>query len=105
MKQLISYISRDIASTFDNVWHRGLLHKLASYVVLSVKYFLSGWSMKVVYIDHAPDSHEINAGVPPTKGFLFNPIPFYIKINDLSKNRSLTNIYEGDTKVYGFQIS
>lgn len=61
-------ITEDILKAFDNVWHRGLPHKLPTYgiserVFLIIKSIPLGMYMKAVINVQFFDTHEINAGV------------------------------------------
>ena len=99
-------IALDISKAFDQVWHKGLLHKLSSYGISGrvhsiIKSFLSGRSMKVVVNGQSSKVHAINAGVP--QGSVLGPTLFLIFINDLPDSviRSFINIFADDTTIYG----
>ena len=102
-------IALDISKAFDQVWHKGLLHKLFSYGISGriysiIKSFLSSRSMKVVVNGQSSEVHEINAGVP--QGSVLGPTLFLIFINDLPDSviRSFINIFADDNYLwYHFQ--
>ena len=99
-------IALDISKAFDKVWHKGLLHKIASYGITGrvfsvIQSFLTGRTMKVVVNGQSSGIHDINAGVP--QGSVLGPTLFLLFINDLPDNilRSFVNIYADDTTLYG----
>ena len=99
-------IALDISKAFDQVWHKGLLHKLSSYGISGriysiIKSFRSSRSMKVVVNGQSSKVHAINAGVP--QGSVLGPTLFLIFINDLPDRviRSFINIFADDTTIYG----
>ena len=97
-------IALDISKAFDKVWHKGLLHKLSSYICGNmhavIKSFLSGRSLKVVINGQSSDAHAINAGVP--QGSILGPTLFLLFINDLPNHiiQSLVDIYADDSTLY-----
>ena len=97
-------IALDISKAFDEVWHRGLLHKLKSYGISGtlldlIRSFLTGRSIKVVLDGHSSIFYPINSGVP--QGSVIGPTLFLIFINDLPDCiLSKLAIYADDTTLY-----
>ena len=99
-------IALDISKAFDQVWHKGLLHKLTSYgisgrVYSLIKSFLTGRKMKVVVNGQSSEILGTNAGVP--QGSVLGPTLFLLFINDLPDSliRSFIDIFADDSTIYG----
>lgn len=94
----------DISKAFDRVWHKGLIHKLASSGIRGslldwFSSYLSNRRQKVVISNASSSVLPINAGVP--QGSILGPLLFLIYINDIVNNiEANIRLFADDTSLY-----
>ena len=94
----------DISKAFDQVWHKGLLHKLrgigcSEKVLAWFSSYLSGRKQRVVFNDKFSKWVEVLAGVP--QGSILGPLLFLIFINDIVKHiGGSIRLFADDTSLY-----
>ncbi len=94
----------DFMKAFDRVWHRGLLHKLATLGVLPeslgwLRSYLRDRQLSVRVGTVLSEPHSINAGVP--QGSHLGPVLFLVFANDLPDAVGLpTELYADDTLIH-----
>ena len=97
-------VALDISKAFDKVWHRGLLHKLASYGIKDqllqlLTSFLQNRQISVVLDGQKSSTRHVNAGVP--QGSILGPTLFLVYINDLPDSVvSKLVMYADDTTLF-----
>ena len=95
------FVFCDFSKAFDNVWHRGLLHKLKAYgingnVLDWFHSYLNEREQRVVSKDASSSFTTILGGVPQSS--VPAPLLFIIYINDIAdKLTSLTRLCADDT--------
>lgn len=94
----------DISKAFDRVWHRGLLHKLASLGIHGnllnwFSSYLSQRRQRVVISSTSSSWSSVNAGVP--QGSILGPLLFLVYINDIVKDiQAKIRLFADDTSLY-----
>jgi hypothetical protein len=91
----------DFSKTFDQVWHKGLIHKMNCY---GIKGNLLKWFENYLYCRHQKvvnrdsSSSYVSAGVP--QGSVPGPLLFLFYINDIGdKLLSLSRLFADDTSL------
>ena len=97
----------DLKKAFDNVWHAGLLAKLATlntpaYIFLWITAFLENRTFRVRVSDAISSPGSISAGVP--QGAVLSPTLFNVFVNDIplesTPSKSYSTLYADDLAVY-----
>ena len=100
-KEANCFVFCDFSKAFDQVWHRGLLHKMKAYGITGnlidwYSSYLKGRRQKVVIKNNSSAYCEISAGVPQVS--VLGPLLFIIYINDIAdKLVSLSRLFADDT--------
>ena len=91
----------DFSKAFDQVWHKGLIHKMYCY---GIKGNLLKWFENYLYCRHQKvvnrdsSSSYVSAGVP--EGSVPGPLLFLVYINDIGdKILSLSRLFADDTSL------
>ena len=94
-------LAHDISTSFDRLWHAGLLHDLKSYRISGQIFglfssFLSNRRCKVVLHGNSSQQYPINVRIP--NEFILGPILLLLYINDHPDNVACNiTIYDDDT--------
>ena len=102
----VRLLAVDIAGAFDKVSHRCLLHKAAAYgvrgpLLLWLRAYLDGRTLRAVVGGTASPEHSISAGVP--QGSVLGPTLFLLYVNDLEDYLPPSvrlAVYADDTTLY-----
>lgn len=84
----------DVAKAFDSVWHKGLLHKLKSYLPVEFYELLKSYiADRLFYVKFKQDMSEImkmQAGVP--QGSVLGPVLYLLYTADIPSNLGHNNM-------------
>lgn len=101
-KEVCSAVFLDVAKAFDDVWHKGLLHKLN--LLLPKQYcqmlasYLSDRFFRVKQEDEYSNLYPINSGVP--QGSILGPILYLLYTYDLPVNENcIVGTFADDTVI------